>query len=48
VSIRDPAEDKGPDYRAYDVERRNCSEIGAGKMERLGALQGRTQRTDNK
>ena len=47
VPIRDPAEDKGTDYRSYDVERRNCSKIGAGKMERLGALQGRTQRTHN-
>ena len=32
VSIREPAENKRTNYRAYDVERRNCSEVGAGKM----------------
>ena len=47
MPIRDPAEDERTDYRSYDVERRNCAEIGAGKMERLGALQGGTERTNN-
>ena len=47
MAIRDPAEDKGTDDRADDVEGRYCSEVGAGKMERFGALQGRTQRTHN-
>ena len=47
MPIRDPAEDKGTDDRAHDVEGRDCSEVGAGKMERFGALQGRTQRTDD-
>src|SRR4029077_1695189 len=47
MAIRDPAEDKGTDDRADDVEGRYCPEVGAGKMERFGALQGRTQRTHN-
>jgi hypothetical protein len=36
-----------PCYRANNVKGRYGSEISAGKMERLGALQGRTQRTDD-
>ena len=43
MPVRDPAEDERPDYRAHNVEGRNGSKVGAGKMERLGALQGRAQ-----
>ena len=47
MTICDPAEDERSDHRAHDVEGCNGSEVGAGKMERLGALQGRPQRADD-
>ena len=47
MPIRDPAEDESSYDRAHDVEGSNGSKVGAGKMERIGALQGRTERADD-
>jgi hypothetical protein len=47
MPIRDPAEDESSYDRAHDVEGSNCSKVGAGKMERFGALQGRAERADD-
>src|ERR1700691_4140264 len=47
MPIRDPSEDERSDYSTHDIEGCDRSEIGAGKMKRLGALQSGTQRTDD-
>jgi len=47
MPIRDPAEDESSYDRAHDVEGSNGSKVGAGKMERFGALQGRAERADD-